>query len=78
VPEGEGLAGWREDDGRDVGAAEGGQLAGLLEQPCTALGEAHLPRLVALDAPDLDLLPPRLGRRGAIAALPLHVRRRYG
>uniref|UniRef100_A0A0A9HZZ7 Uncharacterized protein n=1 Tax=Arundo donax TaxID=35708 RepID=A0A0A9HZZ7_ARUDO len=58
VAEGEGLAGGGEDDGSDLGAAQDGELAGLLEQPRAPLGEAHLPCLVALDAPDLDLLPP--------------------
>ena len=58
VAKGEGLAGGGEDDGGDVGATEDGELAGLLEKPRAALGEAHLTRLIALDAPDLDLLPP--------------------
>jgi hypothetical protein len=47
------LAGGGEDDERDVGIAEHGELLRLLEQPPAALRERHLPRRRALYPPYL-------------------------
>ena len=54
------LAGGGEDDERDVGVAEHGELLGLLEQPAPPLGEGDLPRRRALYPP---YLPRHLRRR---------------
>ncbi|RWW55010.1 hypothetical protein BHE74_00038385 [Ensete ventricosum] len=45
-----------EDDERDLGVAQDGQLVGLLEQPAPPLRERHLPVDLVLDPPQLD--PP--------------------
>ena len=68
-------AGGGEDDERDLGVAQHGQLVGLLEQPAPALGEAHLPARPVLDPPQLH--PPALPllllrRRRPSRRLPLH------
>jgi hypothetical protein len=59
VAERVGLLGAGEHDDGDVRTAEHGELGGLLEEAAAALGEAHVPRRAALDALDLDLLPPQ-------------------
>jgi hypothetical protein len=57
VPEREQLPAGGERDGGDVRAAEHGEVGGLLEEAVFALGEAHLPLLLAADGLDLGLLP---------------------
>jgi hypothetical protein len=56
-----------EDDERDLGVAEHGELVRLLEEAVAALAEGDLPVGRVLDALDLDLAPPWLvagaGRR---------------
>ena len=42
-------AGVGEEDERDLGVAEDGELVGLLEQAVPALGEGHLPADLVLD-----------------------------
>jgi hypothetical protein len=77
------LAGGGEDDERDVGIAEHGELLRLLEQPPAALRERHLPRRRALYPPylprHLDAAPPplllaRKKRRGRARPLASHMR----
>lgn len=49
------LVGAGDDDDRDLGVAEDGQLVGLLEETVASLGEGHLPVGGVLDPLDLDL-----------------------
>ena len=49
-----------EDDERDLGIAEHGELVRLLKEAVAALAEGDLPVGRVLDALDLDLAPPRL------------------
>ena len=49
-----------EDDERDLGVAEHGELVRLFEEAVAALAEGDLPVGRVLDALDLDLAPPRL------------------
>lgn len=51
------LAGGGEDDERDLGVAEDGELLRLLEQAPPSLGERHLPRRRVVDLPYLNPLP---------------------
>jgi hypothetical protein len=55
-----------EEDERDLGVAEDGELVGLLEQAVPALGERHLPADLVLDplqhhlpGPHADLIERR-------------------
>jgi hypothetical protein len=80
-----------EEDERDLGVAEDGELVRLLEQAVPALGEGHLPADLVLDPlqhhlpaphgalPDLSaFLPLRIGDPSAIsAAFSLATSRRY-
>lgn len=52
-----------EDDERDVGIAEDGELLSLLEEAAAALGERDLPRRRALYPLDLPPLPRHPRRR---------------
>ena len=52
-------AGGGEDEQRDLGVAEETELEGLLEEPCAALGEAHLTARPVLDPPELHTPAPR-------------------
>ena len=52
------LAAAGEDDERDLGVAEHGQLVRLLEEAVAALGEGDLPVDLVLDALQLDSSPP--------------------
>lgn len=56
------LAAAGEDDERDLGVAENGQLVGLLEEAVAALGEGDLPVDLVLDALQLNSSPPHLAR----------------
>ena len=56
------LAAVGEDDERDLGVAEHGDLVRLLEQPRAALGEGHLAVDLVLDPLQLHPAPPH-GRR---------------
>ncbi|KAG6532540.1 hypothetical protein ZIOFF_006386 [Zingiber officinale] len=58
VAVGEGLAARGEDDDGELGAAEVGELVGLVEEAGTAFREAHLPLFFLLNPLDLDLPPP--------------------
>jgi hypothetical protein len=53
------LAAAGEDDERDLGVAEHGQLVGLLEEAVATLAEGDLPVGGVLDALDLDPAPSR-------------------
>jgi len=57
-----------EDDERDVGIAENGELLGLLEEAAAALGERDLPRRRALYPLYLPPLPRHRPRRSLSAA----------
>jgi hypothetical protein len=52
------LAAAGEDDERDLGVAEHGQLVGLLEEPVATLGEGDLPVDLVLDPLQLNSSPP--------------------
>jgi hypothetical protein len=52
------LAAAGEDDERDLGVAEHGELVGLLEQAVAALGEGDLAVDLVLDPLQLDASPP--------------------
>jgi len=52
------LAAAGEDDERDLGVAEHGELVGLLEQAVAALGEGHLAVDLVLDPLQLNPSPP--------------------
>jgi hypothetical protein len=52
------LAAAGEDDERDLGVAEHGQLVGLLEEAVAALGEGDLPVDLVLDPLQLNSSPP--------------------
>jgi hypothetical protein len=52
------LAAAGEDDERDLGVAEHGELVGLLEEAVAALGEGDLPVDLVLDALQLNPSPP--------------------
>ena len=47
-----------EDDERQIGIAEDGELPGLLHQPAAALGEGHLSVCRVVDPLDCDLSSP--------------------
>ena len=49
-----------EEDERDLGVAEDGELVGLLEQSVPALGEGHLPADLVLDPLQLHLAATHL------------------
>jgi hypothetical protein len=78
------LAAAGEDDERDLGVAEHGELVRLLEQAVAALGEGHLAVDLVLDplqlnpspAHDDDLLPPTppLSLSFALSHSPSHSR----
>ena len=50
-----------EEDERDLGVAEDGELVGLLEQSVPALGEGHLPADLVLDPLQHHLPAPHGG-----------------
>lgn len=52
-----------EDDERDLGVAEHGELVGLLEEAVPALAEGDLAIGGVLDSLDLDFTPPVLAQR---------------
>jgi len=51
-----------EEDERDLGVAEDGELVGLLEQAVPALGEGHLPADLVLDPLQHHLPAPHGGQ----------------
>eukprot|EP00967_Tisochrysis_lutea_P096817 scaffold141984_cov31-Tisochrysis_lutea.AAC.1 len=55
-----------EDDDRNIGVAQDGELSRLLHDTQLALGERHLAMTVILDPRDLNLTAAR-GRRGGVA-----------
>ena len=61
------LAAVGEDDERDLGVAEHGELVRLLEQAVAALGEGDLSVDLVLDPLELDPPPPHVRRRPAAA-----------
>lgn len=70
VTEGEGLFAWREDNESDLRAAQGAELARLLEEPSPALREGHLQVALVAHFLHLDLLAtlaPRPCNRQALA-----------
>lgn len=52
-----GAAGGGEDEGRDLGTAEDGELAGLLEEALPALGEGDLADRLVVDPSQHHLSP---------------------
>jgi hypothetical protein len=72
------LAAVGEDDERDLGVAEDGELVGLLEQAVAALGEGDLAVDLVLDPLELHPPPPHRGRRPLLPlpAPPRALRRR--
>jgi hypothetical protein len=63
------LAAVGEDDERDLGVAEDGELVGLLEQAVAALGEGDLAVDLVLDPLELHPAPPH-GGGGACRCFP--------
>jgi hypothetical protein len=64
------LAAAGEDDERDLGVAEHGELVGLLEQAVAALGEGDLAVDLVLDPLELNSSPPHGDVRSLASLLP--------